>query len=82
MKLSEVSKAVVAGLIAFVGQFDVARVDGIEGEEWVLLVALTLLSAFAVWAIPNTSPVVPPAEPPVERPYYSYEPGAPRVEQT
>lgn len=59
MKLNTVAKALTAGLVAGYAVYQIATGTGSPGgeavtvQEWLNIAVTTLVSAVAVWAVPN-----------------------------
>lgn len=57
--MSNVAKAVAAGLAAFLATFDLSTAamsaagEAVTSNEWVRIVASTLVAGVLVWAVPN-----------------------------
>lgn len=58
--MDRIAKAIVAALAGFIVLFDMATSDGsVAGEaivnnEWVRIVAGSVVAGLSVWAVPNT----------------------------
>lgn len=61
MKLNTVAKAITAGLVAAYAVYQIATGSGspageaVTAQEWVNVAITAVVSAVAVWAVPNTT---------------------------
>ena len=54
--LPTIAKAITAGVTAFAGSFLTAYADKtVDGGEWVIVAAATVVAACTVWAMPNST---------------------------